>query len=182
MTSPDLVPALVAELGKKTGVSWLTYSTGPDAPPTTHAAWHEWLDTGDGGALYVVSGGDEQSLPGIERAHRVEVTMRSKENGGRLVTWVAEASRVLPEEERWQPATAALVAGRLNLADLATAADTWAGTAVVTRLAPTGDLVEQPGALSDDAHRATPRETTATTQGALPRVLHRRVKRRPRLS
>ena len=182
VSDPDLVPALVAELGKKTGVSWLTYATGYDGAVATHAAWHEWVETDEGGALYVVSGGDEQPLPGIELAHRVEVTMRSKENGGRLVTWVADATRVTPDDGTWGTVTTALVASRLNLDDLATAAAGWAETSYVTRLAPTGETVERPGELSDDAHRATPRETAATTIGALPRVLHRRVKRRPRLS
>jgi hypothetical protein len=37
-------------------------------------------------------------------------------------------------------------------------------------------------ALSDDAHAAAPRPTPATTRGRLPAVLHRRVRRRPRLS
>jgi hypothetical protein len=182
VADPDLVPALVAELGKKTGVSWLSYTAASSAASSTHAAWHVWHDAGDGGALYVVSGGTEQHLPGIEQARRVEVTMRSKENGGRLVTWVADASRVRPGDELWAPVTSALVAGRLNLPDLAAAADEWARSSVVTRLAPTGETVEQPGDLSADDHRATPRPTPAITRGALPRVLHRRVKRRPGLS
>jgi hypothetical protein len=179
---PDVVPALVAELGKKTGVSWLTYAGGYDQVRATHAAWHAWVETDEGGALYVVSGGGEQPLPGIEQARRVEVTMRSKENGGRLLTWVADASRVTPDDPAWGTVTAALVAGRLNLDDLSTAADEWARSSVVTRLAPTGETVERPGELSDESHRAVPRETAATTRGPLPRVLHRRVKRRPRLS
>jgi hypothetical protein len=132
--------------------------------------------------MYVVSGGEEQPLPGIADVDRVEVTMRSKENGGRLLTWVAERSDVRPDDELWPAATTALVSGRLNLPDLATAADGWAATSRVTRLAPTGEVVEQPGSLSADAHLATPRPTPATTRGALPRVLHRRVKRRPKLS
>ena len=177
--SPDPTPALVAELGKKTGVSWLRYGA-PER--SAHAAWHVWLDTGDGGALYVVSGGTEQPLPGLERATRVEVTMRSKDNGGRLVTWVADASRVTPDDDLWEPVTAALVAGRLNLPDLATAAAGWAESSVVTRLVPTGEVVETPGDLSDEHHRAVPPETPATTRGVLPKVLHRRVRRRPKLS
>ena len=56
MTDPDVVPALIAELAKKTSTCWLTYDA------RTHAAWHEWVDTGDGGALYLVSGGPEQPL------------------------------------------------------------------------------------------------------------------------
>jgi hypothetical protein len=172
MDDPHLGAALVAELAKKTGVSWLRYDQ------ETHAVWHVWHDD----ALCLVSGGDEQPLPDIEDGARVEVVLRSKDNGGRLVTWVGTASVVRPGSAQWQPVTAALVAGRLNLADLATAADGWAASSVVRRIVPTGELVEEPGSLSDDAHRATPLPTPATTRGLLPRVLHRRVKRRPRLS
>jgi hypothetical protein len=179
--APDaaVAAALIAELGKKTGVCWLTYERYPGAGVSeTHAVWHVWLQD----ALYVVSDGTEQPLPGIASAERVEVTMRSKENGGRLLTWVATASAVLPDDELWEPVTAALVASRLNLPDLQAAAAGWARSSRVTRLAPTGDLVESPGALSDDAHLATPKPTPATTRGRLPKVLHRRVKRRPKLS
>ena len=171
-TSSALTAALTAELGKKTAVCWLRYD-GRD-----HAAWHVWLDD----ALYVVSGGDEQPLPGIEDLTSLEVVMRSKENGGRLLTWVAEVSVVRPDDERWEPVTAALVAGRLNLDDLATAAAGWAERSVVSRIVPTGRLVESPDALGDDANLAAPRPTGATTRGPLPRVLHRRAKRRPKLS
>ena len=192
MTEPSagnaLTAALTAELSKKTGVCWLRYA--PSTPEQAasairegehaveRAAWHVWLD----GALCLVSGGDEQPLPGIEDARTVEVIMRSKESGGRLLTWVGEASVVRPDDELWEPVTAALVASRLNLDDPASAAAGWAGASVVTRIAPTNATVEQPGAISDDGHRAAPMTTEATTRGALPRILHRRVKRRPRLS
>ena len=184
MNGPAFTAARLAELAKKTSVCWLTYTSWTRAGEVTatHAVWHTWVEVDGEGALYVVSGGDEQPLPGVEQVDRVEVTMRSKENGGRLLTWVAEASEVTPADDAWEPATTALVAGRLNLADLGTAADGWARTSRVTRLVPTGELLEQPGALSDDAHRAVPRPTPATTRGPLPRILHRRVKRRPTLS
>jgi len=182
------IDALTQELGKKTGVCWLRYApaTGSGHRPSTgsghrgaeHAAWHVWLDD----ALYVVSGGNEQRLPGIADVETVEVIMRSKESGGRLLTWVGEASVVRPGEPLWEPVTAALVAGRLNLDDPATAASEWAESSVVTRIAPTDQPVELPGSISEDAHRAIPPQTPATTRGPLPRVLHRRVRRRPRLS
>ena len=164
--------ALIAELAKKTGVCWLRYDG------RTHAAWHAWVSD----ALFVVSGGPEQPLPGIEEQTRVEVVMRSKENGGRLVTWVGSTSVVHPGDEAWAPATAALVTGRLNLDDPATTPDLWAQQSVVTRIAPTGELLEQPGSLPADAHLAAPAATPATTRGRLPRVLHRRGTRRPKLS
>lgn len=164
--------ALIAELGKKTGVCWLRYDG------REHAVWHVWLDD----ALHVVCGGAEQPLPGIEDADTVEVVMRSKESGGRLLSWVGAVSEVRPEDEAWEAVTAALVAGRLNLDDLTTAAARWAGRSLVLRIEPTGEVGERPGELSDDAHAATPRPTTATTRGALPRILHRRQRHRPGLS
>jgi hypothetical protein len=172
VTYDGLTAALVAEVAKKTAVSWLRYGEA------THAVWHVWHED----ALCLVSGGPEQPLPDIPDGARVEVVMRSKDNGGRLVTWVGEASVVRPDEELWEPTTAVLVRDRLNLADLTTAADEWARTSVVRRIRPTGEVVESPGALTDDDHRAPPAATPATTRGPLPRVLHRRVRRRPRLS
>jgi hypothetical protein len=172
MSDDALGRALVAELAKKTAVCWVSYAG------RTHAVWHVWHD----GALCLVSGGDEQPLPDIEDGARIEVTLRSKDNGGRLVTWVGTSSVVRPGSEEWQPVTGVLVRERLNLDDLATAADGWARTSVVRRVVPTGELVESPGDLPDGAHRAMPLPTPATTRGALPRILHRRVKRRPKLS
>jgi hypothetical protein len=169
---PEAHLALVAELGKKTGVSWLRHGG------RTHPVWHVWLED----ALCLVSGGTEQPLPDLADGEPVEVVMRSKDNGGRLVTWVGEASVVHPGDELWEPTTAVLVKDRLNLADLTTAADEWARTSVVRRVRPTGEVVESPGALTDDDHRAVPADTPATTRGPLPRILHRRVRRRPRLS
>ncbi len=108
--------------------------------------------------------------------------MRSKENGGRLVAWVGSVSVVRPSDEAWDDVTTALVADRLNLDDLGTAKQEWAASSVVVRIDPTGELLEAPGSLSADSHAATPRPTDATTRGALPRVLHRRQRRRPGLS
>lgn len=175
MTGPvsnELTAALIEELAKKTAVCWLRYA-GED-----HAVWHTWLDD----ALYVVSGGDEQPLAGIEDTASVEVVMRSKETGGRLITWVGTVSVVRPGDELWEPATRALVVGRLNLDDLGTASAGWARSSVVSRIVPTDRLVESPDSLDDGAHLATPKETGATTRGDLPRVLHRRQRRRPKLS
>ena len=170
--------ALIAELGKKTGVCWLRYAERESTSPRERPAWHVWYDD----ALHLVAGGKEQELPGIADAERVEVVMRSKESGGRLVTWVGSVSVVEPGDEAWEDVTTALVADRLNLDDLATAKQEWADGSVVVRIDPTGEVLEQPGELSDAAHSATPPPTPATTRGALPRVLHRRQRRGPGLS
>ena len=172
--------ALIAELAKKTGTCWLRYRHDSRYGDIVEErpAWHLWHD----GALLVVSGGDEQPLPGIEQVSRVEVTLRSKDNGGRLVTWVGARTAVRPDDEAWASVTTALVADRLNTPDLATTAQTWAEHSLVSRIVPTDEVLEAPGSLSDDSHAAAPRPTPATTRGALPRILHRRVKRHPRLS
>ncbi len=170
--------ALIAELAKKTGVCWLRYDDGDTGSPARpRAAWHVWHDD----ALHLVAGGTEQPLPGLEHADRVEVTLRSKENGGRLVTWVGRPSAVRPDDQAWADVTDALVSDRLNLDDLATAKDEWAAHSVVLRIDPTGELAEQPGSLSSEDHAAPPPPTEATTRGPLPRVLHRRRRTRPGL-
>jgi hypothetical protein len=167
----QLRAALVAELAKKTSVCWVRHAG------RSHAVWHVWADD----ALCLVSGGEEQPLPDVPDGEHVEVTMRSKDTGGRLLTWVARTSVVRPGDEAWEPTTAALVTARLNLDDPAGTPARWAQQSVVRRLVPDGEFVESPGALTDDSHRAVPEDTTATTRGPLPKVLHRRVERRPSL-
>jgi hypothetical protein len=166
--------ALLAELGRKTGVCWLRYGDEDRARP----AWHVWQD----GALLLVSGGDEQHLPGIDLAGRVEVTMRSTDSGGRLLTWVGAAATVPPGGEGWADATAALAAARLSIPSLTETPDRWRTASTVTRIVPTGEVLESPGHLSAADLSAPPPPSPATTRGPLPRVLHRRQRRRPPLS
>jgi hypothetical protein len=124
--SEDLTRALVAELARKTGVCWLRVGG------RTHPVWHVWSE----GALCLVSGGAEQPLPELAEGDRVEVVMRSKDTGGRLLTWTGEVSVVRPGDEAWAATAAALVAGRLNLRDPATAPDDWAAHSTVLRITP----------------------------------------------
>ncbi len=123
----DLTTALVAELAKRTGVCWLRVGE------RTCPVWHAWSD----GALCVVHGGAEQPLPDLGHGDRVEVVMRSKDTGGRLLTWAGRVSVVRPDDEEWAATTAALVAGRQNLRDPATAPDEWARHSTVLRITPT---------------------------------------------
>ena len=94
--------------------------------------WHVWSDD----ALCVVSGGDEQPLPDLEDGARVEVLMRSKDNGGRLVTWAGPRPSYARRTSGGRRPRRPSCAGRLNVPDLATAADGWAGTSVVRRIVP----------------------------------------------
>ncbi|GAA2282964.1 hypothetical protein GCM10010149_29620 [Nonomuraea roseoviolacea subsp. roseoviolacea] len=115
--------AAIEEGAKKSGVLWL----GLDRP---RLAWHAWHD----GAVYLVTGGGEQELPGLAGLDRVRVTLRSKDNGARLVDFEAAVEVVDQEAER--EAVAALAKERLNAPDGAHLTDRWARESTVVRLTP----------------------------------------------
>ncbi|MDQ1667121.1 MAG: hypothetical protein QOH75_3152 [Actinomycetota bacterium] len=164
--------ALVEEACRKSSMLWLRI----ESDQRTVAAWHVWSE----GAAYVVSGGLEQDLPMLaEPANdRLVVTVRSKDTGGRLVTWVGSTSRVLPEDEEWGPIVAELHAKRLNSPDGEAQPARWARESVVTRIEPTGELLESPGHLRADSHAAEPVPSPATTRGPLPFKVGRAPRRR----
>ncbi|RJK98048.1 hypothetical protein [Vallicoccus soli] len=169
---PAWAQALVAEACTRSGLLWVSVAGGRPVP-----AWHAWAE----GAAYVVHGGGEQPLdplaPGVDRA---VVTVRSKDQGGRLVTWVARVLDEEPGSERYGAAVAALASKRLNARDLGEQDRRWREASRVTRLEPTGELLEQPGAMPDGSLAAAPAPTPATTRGPLPTVLGRarRLRRR----
>ena len=143
--------ALLSEAGKKSGMLWIDVP-GDRAWP----AWHAMLD----GTVYVVTGPGEQHLPALPVD--LAVTFRSKDTGGRLVTVPAHATVLTPDDERWEDATSALKASRLN----SPAGDTvarWASEATVYALTPHGDALEGPDSYSDASGASQPVPTTATT-------------------
>lgn len=159
--------ALVAEASRKTSLLWLRLPGG--AAP--RAAWHVWHD----GAAYVVHGvdatSDEQQLPGLDEAASVEITVRSKDTGGRAVVWTARPFVVRPDDEGWEAAAQALAGERLNAGNAETLTQRWAQSARIVRLEPVGGAVEAPGRMSTNAHAAAPQPTPATTRGPLPFVV-----------
>jgi hypothetical protein len=165
--------ALVEEAMKRSAIVWLSYSGGG----WPRGVWHVWHNA----AAYVVSGGPEQLLPGIEQVERVVVIARAKDSRARLVTWVAAAEVLMPGTEDWQVAADALRAERLNATQGDALTDVWAEQATITRLTPTGEVTEYPGAYPTDAQAAPPVESAATTVGRLPWVAHRRARRGPAL-
>lgn len=158
--------ALVAEAAGKSGLLWIDVP-GDRAWP----AWHEWLD----GTAYVVSGPGEQTLPWLPA--EVELVLRSKDTGGRLVRVRATVERITPEDARWEPATAALKAARLN-SPAGDVVQRWAETATVTALRPFAAPVEGPGHYDDSSGAAAPAPTPATTRTWHPWHLRGRPKRR----
>jgi hypothetical protein len=169
----DLEAALIAELAKKSWLCWVTYGE----PAHAHPVWHAWVDD----AICVVAGGDEQPLPDVEQQSEVTVTLRTKTTRQRLATCRARVERVRPDHAAWDEITAALVTGRLNLRDPSSAPERWARDSVVVRLEPV-EVVEAPGSLPDERAAAEPIDSPATTVGRPLPVLHRRQRRRRRLS
>lgn len=100
MTSELLDRALVEEATKKSGLIWVTGSEGP-----ARALWHVWHE---GAACLVGDGTGEQPLPGLTDGGPAEVTVRSKDKGGRLVSWAAKVVELAPGSEAWQAAVAEL--------------------------------------------------------------------------
>lgn len=162
--------ALVEEACRKSGLVWLALPGSAGERP----AWHVWHE----GAVWVVHGGREQPLPGLQGAPTVLVTVRSKDKGGRLVSFTARAQDVAEGTPEWAGAAAVLRAKRLNAPDGEAQVERWARESVLTRLEPTGEVPERPGAMPDGSLAAAPRPTPATTLARLPFVLGRRRGRR----
>lgn len=157
------VAALVEEATKKSGLIWVR-----PAGPGHHAqaVWHIWQD----GSVYVLTGGIEQPLPDlVDHAH---VTVRSKDKGSRLVTWVASVAQVQPGSDEWDAVVPTLAAKRLNLPDGDAAPRRWARECIVWRLTPTGDVAETPDAPSTGSHAVAP--PTSSARSHVPRPLHLR--------
>ncbi|WP_338740675.1 hypothetical protein [Actinomadura luteofluorescens] len=151
--------ALLEEAAKKSGLLWL------DLPglPQPRAAWHVWHD----GSAYVLTGGEgEQPLPGLPEAARVTVILRSKDKGGRLLTFGAEVERVEPGSPLWDEVAPVLAKERLNARTHEGQVETWAEESWIVRLTPADEVVEAGGEYTT----VRPVPTPATTAGAPPRL------------
>ncbi|GHA72845.1 hypothetical protein ACIQRS_02490 [Streptomyces termitum] len=159
---------LVEEATKKSGLVWVR-GTGP-----ARALWHVWHD----GAAHVVGDGPgEQPLPGLADGATAEVTVRSKDKGGRLVSWTAAVRELSPGTDAWDAAVAELKGKRLNAPDGEAVPGRWARECRVLRLDPRAVTTELP----DGSLAAVPLPSEANTRrpvpAALPRLLFRRGKR-----
>lgn len=158
--------ALVEEATKKSGLVWVR-AAGP-----ARAVWHVWHE----GAAHLVGGGaGEQPLPsGLTDGGSAEVTVRSKDKGGRIVAWTAVVHVLAPHSEEWEAAVAELRGKRLNAPDAEVMTERWARECTVVRLTPASVRT----ALPDTSLAAAPLPTGATTRrpapAALPRLLLKR--------
>jgi hypothetical protein len=158
--------ALVEEATRKSGLIWVR-GTGP-----ARALWHVWHE---GAAHLVGDGPGEQPLPGLADGASAEVTVRSKDKGGRLVAWTADVSELAPHSEAWEAAVAELKGKRLNAPDGEGVTERWARECRVLRLAPGRVTTDLPR----DSLAAAPLPTPATTRQPLPESLHRLLFKRP---
>jgi hypothetical protein len=161
--------ALVEEATKKSALIWVL-GAGP-----TRALWHVWHE----GAAHVVGDGPgEQPLPRLADGGTAEITVRSKDKGGRLVSWTAAVSELAPHSQAWEAAVAELKGKRLNAPDAEQMTERWARECRVLRLAPRDAITKFP----EDSLATVPLPTGATTRqpapAALPRLLLKRKKRR----
>ena len=160
-TAAGAEDALVEEAAKKSGLLWL------DLPGLARprAAWHVWHE----GSAYVLTGGEgEQPLPGLPEAERVTVIVRSKDKGGRLVSWTAAVSEVEPGGEIWEAVTPRLAKERLNATSHEGQIERWARESYLIRLTPTGEVTEAPGRHRDDYASVRTVPTPASTAGRRP--------------
>lgn len=148
------LPALIAELAGKSDLVWVTVDGQPPRP-----LWNVWHDD----AIAVVTGGIEQPDPGLAPGGSVEVILRSRDNWARQVTVKAAVERLEPGTDAWGAAASALHPKRLNPPDGEAQPQRWALESTLWLLRPTSEVAEQPGAMSDDSHRAEPVATEATT-------------------
>ncbi|MFD5034799.1 hypothetical protein ACFWM0_30935 [Streptomyces sp. NPDC058405] len=168
MTEPQLGQLLVEEATKKSGLIWVR------GPGPARALWHIWHD----GAAYLVGDGPgEQPLPGLADGSTAEVTVRSKDKGGRLVGWTAAVSELAPHSEPWEAAVAELKGKRLNAPDAEVMTERWACECRVLRLAPQDVITELPQGSLAAAPLATGATTRQPAPASLGRLLLRRTKR-----
>ena len=122
---------LIEEATRRSGVVWVT----PEGADRAQPVWHLWHE----GAMYVVTGGIEQPLPAGDTA---TVTVRSNAaQADRVVTWMAEVSRVEPGSPLWDEVVPLLHAKRLNAPDGEEQPARWARESLVLRFHPTGETV-----------------------------------------
>ncbi|MFE6401940.1 hypothetical protein [Streptomyces alboflavus] len=163
--------ALVEEATKKSGLIWVR-GAAPEGP--VRALWHVWVD---GAAHLVGDGPGEQPLPGLVDGAGAEVTVRSKDKGGRLIAWTAAVTELAPRSEAWEAAVAELKGKRLNAPDGEQMVERWAAECRVLRLTPGAASTDLP----DGSLAAAPLPTDATTRrpapAALPRLLLGRKKK-----
>ncbi|GHI05166.1 hypothetical protein AQI88_32290 [Streptomyces cellostaticus] len=170
MTSELLDQALIEEATKKSGLIWVKGAGAPAA----RALWHVWHE---GAVCLVGDGPGEQPLPALTDGGAAEVTVRSKDKGGRLVSWPATVSELAAGSPEWEAAVAELKGKRLNAPDGEQMPGRWARECRVLRLVPTGPSVPLPAGSLAQRPVPSPATTRQPIPAGLPRLLAGRRKK-----
>lgn len=147
--------ALTSEALSKSQVLWLRLPAGERLT---------WFATGEGdldGHVLVVSGGIEADLGDLPE--QVEIVLRSKGDGGRLLTLRTRAQSLDPGNPWWDPAAAALVGERLNAP--ADVVERWRTGSTIWLLSPFGAPVQAPGAPGPQGGERAESSVTAGAAG-----------------
>lgn len=163
-----MTDALVEEAAKKAAIAWIGFGTG-----AAYAAWVLPVD----GRLHTVTGPGEQDIPGLaeaaERGTDATVTLRG-DHGGRIVSFAATITRLLPGSPEWSPVAVQLAGKRLNTPGTAEAlAERWGAECLVVALTPVRESAVSGVELPDASGAAAPRPTEAATPTPKPFRLHR---------
>ncbi|MEU0007529.1 hypothetical protein ABZ079_25430 [Streptomyces sp. NPDC006314] len=167
MTSELLDRALIEEASKKSGLIWVRGAGAPVA----RALWHVWHE---GAVCLIGDGPGEQPLPTLVDGGSAEVTVRSKDKGGRLVTFPATVCELAPGSDEWEAAVAELKGKRLNAPDGEEMPGRWARECRVLRLVPTGTVEPLPSGSLAERPVPSPATTRQPIPAALPRLLAKR--------
>ncbi|KOV57455.1 hypothetical protein [Streptomyces sp. MMG1121] len=162
--------ALIEEATKKSGLIWVKGAGAPAA----RGLWHVWHE----GAVWLVGDGPgEQPLPDLADGGSAEVTVRSKDKGGRLVSFRAAVTEPAAGSAEWEAAVAELKGKRLNAPDGEQMPGRWARECRVLRLAPTGPVAPLPDGSLAEAPVPSPATTRQPIPAGLPRLLAKRRKK-----
>lgn len=127
--------AVTTEALNKSDVLWVR-AQGRD-----RATWFAPGERELAGRVLLVSGGPEADLGPLPE--QVEIVLRSKADGGRLLTLRARVHELEPGNPLWEPAAALLRAERLNApADII---ETWRSRSTLWALSPFGAPLQAPG-------------------------------------
>ncbi len=87
-----------------------------------------------------------------------EVTVRSKDKGGRVVAWTADVRELAPDSEEWRAAVEELKGKRLNAPDAETMTARWAQGVPGAAARPSGGVHGAAGRFAGRGAAAEPRD------------------------
>lgn len=117
---------------KKGSICWLGIPQRGGAV-VTRPAWY----VQQGRRLYVLKGGEEQELPGLESARTVTITVKSKDVKATIGELTADV-RVVTEDDEFTRIAGLGMGTRLNLRDGEAALERWRSTCTLVELTPRG--------------------------------------------